>query len=167
VSSNRLAIGQSLQAFLAGVQNPNTSAALYGISKLGNVFDPTAYSSFVEITYLRGTSMPAGSGGNLIGWRIDEEIQFLITSGWDYEQDSTAAMVNMLTAMDILVPTLHQHYQLPQASNQSLAIQSVYSFLVEPHDRSRIARFPNGRVYILWDCYVTVKQQYGVNQINP
>lgn len=167
MSSNRLAIGNALQAFLAGVQNPNTSQPLYALAKLGNVIDPTGFSSFIEVTYLKGMSMPVGSGGNTIGWRIDEELEWLLTSGFDYTQDSTAATQNMLTAMDILVPTLHQHYQLPQATNQSLAIQSVYSFLVEPHDRSKIVRFVNGKVYLLWDCFVTVKQQYGILITSP
>jgi hypothetical protein len=167
VSSNRLAIGQSLQAFLATIQNPNTSQPLFALSKLGNVFDPTSVSSFIEVTYVKGMSAPVGSGGNQIGWRIEETLIWLLTGGWEYETDSTAAMTNMLTAMDILVPTLHQHYQLPLSTNTSIAVSSMFSFLVEPQDRARISRFPNGKVYLLHECYVTTKQQYGVDIVSP
>lgn len=172
MSSNRLAIGNALQAFLAGVQNPNTNQPLFALSKLGNVYDPTGLASFIEITYYRGVSMPAGSGGNQIGWRIDEMLTWLLTAGWPYTSaaspvDATVATQSMLTAMDILVPTIHQHFQLPNASNPTIAVQSVYSVLVEPRDSARVRGFPNGAAYLLWDLFVTTKQQYGVLQVSP
>lgn len=172
MSSNRLAIGQALQAFLAGVVNPNTGLPLFALSKLGSVYDPTGFSSFIEVTYMKGTSSPVGSGGNQIGWRIEDTTVWSLSAGWPYASsatsiNSTDAMTSMLTAMDILVPTLHQHYQFPLATNPSLAIQSVFSFLVEPQDRSRLVVFPNGTTYIMYEAFVTVKQQYGVNLVSP
>lgn len=174
MSSNRLAIGQALQAFLAGVINPSTGLPLYGLAKLGSVYNPTGYSSFVEVTYYRGTSSPVGSGGNMVGWRQDEMLTWLLTSGWQYTSpseatpiDSTTATESMLTAMDILVPTIHQHFQLPQAADPTQAVSSVYSVLVEPQDRSRIVMFPNGSAYLLWDLMVQTRQQYSVQLVQP
>lgn len=172
MSSSRLAIGQALQAFLAGVQNPNTNQPLFDLAKLGAVYDPTGLKSFIEVMYVKGNSSPVGSGGNMVGWRIEDQTVWMLTAGWPYTSpsasiDSTDAMISMLTAMDILVPTLHQHYQFPQAANQSLPIQSVFSFLVEPQDRSKLVVFPNGITYITFDCFVTIKQQYGVQIVSP
>lgn len=172
MSSSRLAIGQALQAFLAGVQNPNTNQPLFALSKLGNVYDATGFSSFIEVTYHRGNSQPVGSGGNMVGWRIDESLQWMLSAGWEYTSpstliDSTDAVESMLTAMDILVPAIHQHFQLPQASNSSLPVQSVYSVLVDPQDRSRLVIMPNGSVYLMWDLMVLTKQQYSIQLIQP
>lgn len=174
MSSSRLVIGQALQAFLAGVINPTTGLPLYGLAKLGAVYNPTGLSSFVEVTYHRGISSPVGSGGNMVGWRITEDLSWMLSSGWQYTSpsdatpiDSTDAMTSMLTAMDILVPAIHQHFQLPQATNSALAVQSVYSVLVEPQDRARVVLFPNGSAYLMWDLMVQTKQQYGVNLIQP
>ena len=167
LQSSRLLIANGLQAFLAGIQNPNTSANLYGLSKLGAVFDPTPYTSWIEIVDPRGKSGPAGSGGNQIGWLIKDEITFKLTSGWDYEADSTAAMVNMFTAQDILLPTLHSHYQIPNPNMPTQAIASVYSVLEDPVDWSQPVKFPNGKVYLLWHAFAVVKQQYSVTIVNP
>ena len=168
MSSSRLAIANALVSLLAGITNPNTSQALYQEVKLGAVFDPSAFTSWCEVIHMQGKGGPAGSGGNQIGWRIDEEVTFLITSGvGPYETDSTATQTNMLTIQDILLPTLHQHFQLPVAGNPTQAVQSVYSVLPTQQDRSRPMRFPNGHVYLLWDVPVVVKQQYGVALVQP
>jgi hypothetical protein len=75
--------------------------------------------------------------------------------------------MTMLTIQDILLPTLHQHFQLPVAGNPTIAIQSVYSVLPTQVDRSRPVRFPDGHVYLLWDVPVIVKQQYSISLVQP
>jgi hypothetical protein len=168
LSSSRLAIGNALVSLLQGITNPNTSQALYGVVKLGALFNPSNLSTWAEVTHFQGKGGPAGSGGPNVGWRIDEEVTFLITSGvGPYETDSSAAQTNMLTIQDVLLPTLHQHYQLPVAGNPTIAVQSVYSVLPTLVDRSRPVRFPNGNVWLLWDVPVVVKQQYNIELVNP
>lgn len=168
MASNRLAIGQGLVSLLQGITNPNTSQPLYGLVKLGALFDPSNLTSWAEVTHLQGQGGPAGSGGPSVGWRIDEQVTYLITSGvGPYETDSTAAQTNMLTIQDILLPTLHQHFQLPVSGNPTIAIQSVYSVLPTQVDRSRPVRFPNGSVWLLWDVPVIVKQQYSISLVSP
>jgi hypothetical protein len=166
MNSSRLLIGQGLQALIASVQNG--ANPLYGLVKLGAVFDPTPYTSFAEITLATAKSKPAGSGGQQIGWRIEDDPLWCVASGWDYEADSTAAMTNMLTAMDILVPFLHTHYQIPNPNNPSIAIASLYHLTEWDRDeRARPVRFPNGRVYLMWEIYLGTKQQYNVTIVNP
>jgi hypothetical protein len=132
------------------------------------MFDPTAFvDNWAEVVHYQGKSGPAGSGGNLIGWRIEDNIAFKITSGVPYEPDSTAATVASLTIQDILLPLLHSHAQIPNAANPSLAIASVYSLLTEQADTSRPVKFPNGHIYLLWDVIVLVKQQYNVTLTQP
>jgi hypothetical protein len=166
LNSSRLLIGQGLVALVQSVMNgPNP---LYGLVKLGSVFDPTPYTSFVEITFATGKSKPAGSGGQQIGWRIEDDPLWCVASGWDYEADSTAATVNMLTAMDILIPFLHTHYQIPNPNNPSIAIASLYHLTEWDRDeRARPVRFPNGRIYLMWEIYLGTKQQYNVTIVNP
>lgn len=167
MSSARLDIANGLVKMLQGVTNPSTSQPLYGLAKLGAVFDPSPYASWCEVTFFQSQSGPAGSGGNLVGWRIEDNPVFKITSGWDYEADSTAAMTNMLTAMDILVPILHSHYQIPAPNNPSQPIASVYSLLENQVERAVPVRFPNGKVYLLWDTYAMAKQQFNVTLQTP
>lgn len=167
LSSNRLGIADALVAFLETIQNPDTSP-LYQFVKLGATYDPGNATSWSEVLHHQGKGGPAGSGGNQIGWRIDDEVTFLVTSGiGPYETDSTIAERSMLALQDILLPSLREHFQLPDANNPVNAVQSLYSLLVESPDKSRIMRFPNGHSYKLWDIYVTAKQQYNVQTQNP
>lgn len=166
--SSRLAIANALVALVQGITNPATSTALYQEVKLGALFDPSPFTSWAEVTHFQGQGTPAGSGGTQIGWRIDDTVQYQITSGvGPYETDSTAAQTAMLTIQDVLLPALHTHFQLPDASNPTNAIQSVYSTLVDQPDRSQVAKFPNGHVYLLWHTFVVVKQQYNVTLVQP
>jgi hypothetical protein len=168
LNSSRLAIAQALVSLIAGITNPSTGQPLYQATKLGSLFDPSSLTSWCEVVHYQGKGGPAGSGGNQIGWRIDDHVTFSVTSGvGPYETDSTAAQVSMLTIQDILLPTIRQHFQLPQAGAPTLAVGSVYSVLVEQVDRSRVAKFPNGHVYILWDIFVTVMQQYSISLTQP
>lgn len=172
MSSNRLAIGQSLVSFLQGIQNPGTGQSLYRLVKLGAIFDPSAYTTggavCAEVVFNVGKSGPAGSGGNLIGWRIEDNPVFQITSMVDYEADSTAAMVSMLGVMDTLLPTIHSHYQLPSANNPLIPVSSLYSVLeADQNDHGQPIRFPNGHIYYLWSTFVVCKQQYNVQITNP
>lgn len=169
LNSSRLLIAQGLVALLQGIVNPNTSQNVYGYVKLGAVFDPSAYSSWCEVVDPRGKVGHAGSGGNQIGWRIEDDIAFKITSGWPYDADSAAAMTNMLTAQDIVLPLFASHYQIPNPNTPTIAIASVYSLLEDQGqtDLSGPVRFPNGHVYLLWSFYALVKQQYNVSLVNP
>lgn len=165
MNSSRLAIANGIVALFQSI--PNGANALYNYVKLGAVFDPSPYTAWCEVTFLNAKSGPVGSGGNMVGWRIEDNPIFRITSGWDYEQDSTIAMQNMLTAMDIVMPLLHSHYQIPNPSNPTQAIASIYSLLEDQTERAMPMRFPNGRVYLLWETFCTTKQQYNVSLVNP
>lgn len=168
MSSNRLGIGQSLLYLMQNMTNTTTNIAVYQLCKLGAIYDPTTASAFCEIMHFQGKGGPVGSGGNLVGWRIEDEITFLVRSGFGpYETDSDAAEIAMLTAQDVVLPTIRQHYQLPNSSNITTALASPYRVLVEQADRSTVAVFPNGHSYRLWSIYVTVSQQYGVTVVNP
>lgn len=169
LNSSRLLIAEGLTLLLQGITNPSTSQPVYGLAKLGAVLDPSGVTSFVEVVDPRGKVGHAGSGGNQVGWRIEDDIAFKVTSGWDYEVDTTAAMVNMLTAHDIVLPILASHYQIPNPNNTSVAIASIYSVLEDQGqtDMSAPIRFPNGRLYLLWTLWVLIKQQYNVLLQNP
>src|SRR5258708_5950598 len=102
MASSRLLIAQGLVALLSSIINPNNgNLPLYNQVKLGAVFDPTGLLNWAEVVDPRGKVGHAGSGGSQIGWRVEDDIAFKITSGWDYELDSTAAMTSMLTSQDI------------------------------------------------------------------
>lgn len=169
LNSSRLLIAQGLVAMLQGIQNTNTGQNLYLNAKLGSYFDPSPFSSGLcaDVTFFQGKSGPAGSGGNLIGWRIEDNPVFAITTIADYEADSTAAMTNTLTAMDTLMPILHSHYQIPNPNSPTQAIASVYSLLEDQVDRGRPLKYPNGHVYYVWTTFATCKQQYNVEIVSP
>ena len=167
MSSMRKTIAQGIVAFLQGVIDPATTLPLYQETKLGHMFDPTPYSAWAEVTFLKGKSGPAGAGGYTIGWRIEDKPIYKITSGWRYDTDSTAASLAMLDAMDILLPTLHSHFTIPSPSNPSQAIASVYSLLEDGEDHAVPVKFPNGYTYLLWETFVTAKQQYSVTLVTP
>lgn len=162
--SQRDAIANSLLYVLENIIDPSTSAAYYQLAKLGQIYDPATSVPFVQVTHFQGKSGPSGSGGNLIGWRIQDEITFLITSGFGpYENNDSTAQSDMLYAMDLVKPILHQHYQLPNASNPTNPLPSEFSFEPWQVDRSIVAKWPtNGRFYLLWHLPVIVKQQYSV-----
>ncbi|MBA2285838.1 MAG: hypothetical protein H0W02_10165 [Ktedonobacteraceae bacterium] len=169
LNSSRLLIAQGLVSLLQGVQNTVTSSNLYLAVKLGSFFDPSAYASGLcaDVTFFQGKSGPAGSGGNLVGWRIEDAPVFVITTIADYEADSTLAMTNTLTAMDMLMPLLHSHFQIPNPNAPSLPIASVYSLLEDQVDRARAVRYPNGHVYYVWTTFALCKQQYNVSLSLP
>lgn len=167
LNSSRLLIGQALVALLAGAKDGNNNL-IYQDVKLGAMWDASAFTSWCAVAHVQGKGLPAGSGGVAIGWRIDEEVQFSITSGFGpYETDSTAAQTNMLTAMDVILPLLHSHYLLPTSSNPSMAVQSVYSVLPIHADRSVPMKWPNGHVYLIWSFPIIIKQQYNIEQVTP
>jgi hypothetical protein len=168
MASNRLGIANGLVTLLSGITNPNTSQPLYGAVQLGALFEPSpGYTSWASVAFFQGKSGPAGSGGNLIGWRIEDLPTYFIMSGWDYEVDSASAMTNMLTTMDILLPILHSHVVIPDPNNPSIGIASVWSVLTDQPDRAVPVRVPNGHMYLLWHVYVAVKQQYNVTLVSP
>lgn len=168
MNSSRLAIANSLVYLLQNMQNPSTSTAVYEEVKLGSIFDPTPFTAWAEVTHFQGDGGPEGSGGAQIGWRIKDEITFQVTSGFGpYELDSTTTEIAMLTAQDIVLPSLRTHFQLPVATNPTNAIQSVYRVLIQQTDRSQPVRFPNGRVYKLWHIFVLVSQQYNLTLVQP
>lgn len=164
MSSTRLDIANGLVKMFQGMTNPSTSQPVYQYVKLGAVFDPSPYASWCEIVDPQGKTGHAGSGGNQIGWRIEDIIAYKATAGWPYEADSTAGMTAMLTAQDIVLPILTSHPLIPSPNNPAQPIASVYS-LLESQDRtdaSQPVRFPNGHVYLLWTVWLQVKQQYNV-----
>lgn len=169
LNSSRQLIAQGLVALLAGIVNPNTSQNVYAYTKLGAIFDPSPYASWAEVVDPRGKVGHAGSGGAVIGWRVEDDITFKITSGWPYQADSTAAMNNMFAAQDIVLPLFASHYQIPNPNSPTQAIASVYSLLEDQGqtDMALPVRFPNGNIYLLWTFYALVRQQYNVSLVNP
>jgi len=169
LSSSSLLIAQGLVSLLSGIINPNTSQPVYAYSKLGAIFDPSPYSSWVEVVDPRGKVGHAGSGGQVVGWRVEDDLTFKITSGWPYQQNSTTAMENMLTARDIVLPLFASHYQIPNPNNTSIAIASVYSLLEDQGqtDVTVPVRFPNGSIQLLWTFYALVRQQYNITFKSP
>ena len=166
MASNRLGIAQALVYLVQNIQNPTTNQPLFQTVKLGAVFNPGSATAFAEITHYQGKGGPAGSGGP--GWRIQEDVTYQITSGFGpYEKDSTSAQENMLTAQDILLPAIRQHFQLPDPNNPTNAIPSAYNILIEQVDRSQPVRFPSGNVFLLWHIFVTVSQQYEITLEQP
>lgn len=160
--SQRQAIANSLIYVLENIIDPNTSAAYYQTVKLGAIYDPGAAVPFVQVTHYQGESGPYGSGGNLIGWRRQQKITYLITSGFLYGPNDTTAQSNMLYAMDLVLPILETHYLLPNASNPSVQLPSEFSFLPTLTDRSIVTKWPNGQTYLLWHLPVIAMQQYSI-----
>ena len=168
LNSNREAIGKALVYVVQQVIDPSTSTALFPLVKLGAVFDPGAYTQWAQVAHYRGQQKPAGSGGNQIGWRRDDEVIFMITSAYGpYQLNDSTAQINMLHAQDLLLPSLDTHFQLPDASNPVNAVQSVYSVLPIQVDLSEPRKFPNGNVYLLWHVPVIVKQQFNISLVQP
>lgn len=166
--SSRLPIANALVYILENVLDPATSAALFPLVKLGAVYDPSPNTQWVQVTHFQGQVKPAGSGGNQVGWRRDDEVIFMITSGFGpYQTNDSTAQHNMLYAQDILGPALDTHFQLPDASNPTNAVPSVYSVLPIQVDRSQPRPFPNGNVYLLWFLPVIVRQQFNVLLTQP
>lgn len=164
LTSSRLAAAQALVALISTIQNPDTSLPLFQEVKLGAVMNPGDMTSWCEVLHFQGQGGPAGSGGNQIGWTIDDAVTYQVTSGiGPYETDTTVAETNMLMTQDILLPALRRHFELPLATNPTQSVQSVYSVLVSAADRSQVARFPGGHVYKLWHIFVLVKQRYSVD----
>lgn len=160
----RKTIGQGLVTVLQGIVDPDTNQPIYGYTKLGAVFDPTAYATagWAEVTFAQGKSKPYGSGGTGVGWRIEDAITFKITSGWQYDTDSTAATNNMLNAMDVVLPIMHSHVVIPSPTNPSLPIASVWKLEEDQPERAVPVRFPDGKIWLLWEFSAIVRQQYNV-----
>lgn len=168
LDSNRLAIGNALVSLVEGVNDPRTSQPLLSLVQLGAVFNPSNNAAWCEITHLQGQGKPAGSGGSTTGWRIDDEVIFLLTCGiGPYEVSSATTQAAMLNVQDVLLPALHTHFQLPTAGSPTQAVPSVYSVLPIQVDRSRPAKFPNGHFYLIWSLPVIVKQQYNIELSVP
>lgn len=169
MTSQRLLIAQGLQLLFQNVSDPTTNLPIYATAKLGAILDPTGLNSWCEIVDPRGKVGHAGSGGNVVGWRVQDAIAFKITSGWIYEQDTNAAMVSMLTAQDIILPMMASHYLIPNPDDPTKSIGSVYSVLEDQNqtDMAMPIRFPNGHLYILWSFWALVQQQYNITLIVP
>lgn len=169
LNSSRLLIARSLVAILQNIIDPDTSQPIYPLVKLGMVYDPGSNGTWAAVWHNTGIGNYEGSGGSEIGWRTDDSVTFIVTTGTGpYELDDSAAEAAKLHVMDVVPPELRRHFQLPLATNPTIAIQSVYSVLLNNQDRTeKPARFPNGHVYALWHLYVTVKQQYNVLLTQP
>jgi hypothetical protein len=169
LDSNTLLIGESLEAFVQGITNPNTGQPLYQMAQLGAIYNPGTSTVFAEILYHQGLSGHAGSGGSQIGWRTDDAITFSIITGvGPYETDSRSAMISLLTVRDVFLPMLHQHYTLPTPANPDIAVPSMYNLEFAPADRLLgPVKFPNGHIYLLHNTSVLIKQQFNVMMTNP
>ncbi len=168
LNSSRLPIAKALVALIKTFQNPDTGLPLYQNVKLGSTFDPSPYSIFCDVTHSQGQGGPEGSGGDMVGWRIDDQVAYQVTSGFGpYQLDSTACETSMLYTQDIVLPLLRKHFQLPDSTNPSNAVESVYRILVQRPDRSEPVKYPNGNVYKLWYIWILVNQQYNVELIQP
>src|SRR5437879_5350261 len=137
-------MAESLVAILQGIIDPVTNQPIYPLVKLGMVYDPGNNNTWCAVWHNQGGGGPEGSGGNQIGWRIKDDVTFIITTGTGpYELDDTAAERAKLHIMDVVPPVLRKHFQLPVATNPTVAIQSVYEVLLSQQDRTeKPARFP-------------------------
>lgn len=169
MGSNRKLITRGIQAWLQTVQDPGTNQALYQYVKRGHILDPSQFSGlWADVVFFQGKSGPAGSGGNLIGWRIEDNPVWIIETGYPYEADTTAAIDAAMNAADVLLPAIHSHYQIPNPDIPAQPIGSVYSVLEnDQNDRGQPVLYPNGHVYYIWNTYITVKQQYNVQIVSP
>jgi hypothetical protein len=169
LNSSREAIADSLVSLLQGIQDPRTNAPIYPLVKLGMIFNPENNCPWAAVWHWQGKGDYAGSGGNQIQWRTDDTVDFIITTGTGpYEADSTAAERAKLHIMDVVPPALRTHFQLPNASNPTNAIQSVYSVLLNNVDKTEVPKkFPDGHTYALWHLFVSVKQGYNVTLVQP
>lgn len=167
--SQRQAIANSLVYVLENIMDPNTSAAYYKLVKLGQVYDPGILLPFVQVTHYQAISKPYGSGGIQVGWRRQQEITYLITSGFGpYENNDSTTQDDLLYAMDLVLPTLETHYLLPDPNNPTNPLQSEFSFLPILTDRSIVAKWPtNGRFYLLWHLPVIATQEYNITLTTP
>lgn len=168
LNSSRLAIANALVSLLETFVVPNTSTAIFQYVKLGATFDPGASTAWCDVAHFQGKGGPAGSGGAMAGWRIDDAVTFMLTVGvGPYETNDSTAQANMLAIHDIMLPGLHTHFTLPDSTNPTVAVQSAYSVLPIDIDRSLPRRYPNGHVYLNWLVPVIVKQQYNVELVQP
>lgn len=169
LDSSSLPIGEGLTLLFQNVTDPSTGLPVYGLAKLGAVLDPSDYTSWVEVVDPRGRVGHAGSGGNQIGWRIQDDLAFKVTSGWIYETDTTAALKSLLRARDIIMPMMTSHYKIPNPDDPTQAIASVYSVLEDQGqtDMSVPIRFPNGHLYLLWTFWASIRQQYNITLVYP
>jgi hypothetical protein len=169
MTSIRLAAAQSLLSLLSGMTNPTTNAPLFGVTKLGAIFDAgQSATTWAEIIHHQGLSVHEGSGGNTIGWRIRDTCTFRITCGaGPYQLDSDAAQISMLTIMDVVLPALHEHYQLPTSGNPTVPLPFVYSVLTDQPDRSMPVRWPDGNIWLQWDLSVQVASAYSITLTSP
>lgn len=166
--SSRLAAANAIVALLQAIQNPTTNQPFYQLAQLGAVFNPGASTYWAEVLHQQGQGGPGASGGSEVGWLIDETVRYQVTSGvGPYETNDSTAQANMLALQDTVLPAIRRHFLLPNASNPTNAIQSVYDIRVSQADRSQVAKFPNGHVYLLWHISVDVRQQYTVSLVEP
>ena len=166
--SYRDPMGQALVALLGTVIDPNTSQPLLSPIKYGAIFNPGAATQWGQVTHFDGDSHPAGSGGPQVGWRIDDAVTWLISCGFGpYETADSNAQHLMNAAVDLILPVLHQHFQMPQAGNPTLPVPGVYNVQFAK-DRSFPSRpYPNGHVYLLWHQPLIIKQQYSIIVATP
>ena len=132
-----------------------TTGALYALSKLGEVQDPTESVPFASVYARRRSTKRFDSG-----WKINSTPIFVIESGADLGTQqapisSSAAEALILNIADVLTGFFVAHIALG-------GVAGVYVTLVDADDEFGYKQFYNGRTYRLHRCYVKAVQQYNV-----
>jgi hypothetical protein len=135
----------------------------YALAQAGAIKDVTDTLPFLTVEAVSGTSAPfsSGGGGNGIGWRIDEQPVFKLTSGVDYSV-ATIAEENILFIRDALTLLLNSYYVLGGPQNPA-GIPNVYEARMVPNsERYLYLHMGHGVIYRVHEVQLRVKQQYNI-----
>jgi hypothetical protein len=138
----------------------------YALAQAGAIKDVTDTLPFLTVEAVSGTSEPykSGGSGNGIGWKIDEQPIFKLTSGVDYSV-ATTAEANILIVRDALVLALNSYYTLGGPQNPQ-GIPNVYEARIVPNsERYLYLHMGHGVVYRVHEVQLRVKQQYNIQNL--
>lgn len=126
-----------------------SGALTYSLVKVGAVTDPTDVTTFCAVTFDEGTT-----SRKAVGWRVKAHTTFLIESGFDMS-DATTAEQNLMTTRDVLLPVY--------ASQISLnSTPGVYLTLLDEPDKAMYKAYPNGRVYRVHHLLIGAAHEYNI-----
>ena len=75
-----------------------SGALTYTLVKVGAVTDPTDVTTYCSVTFAQGVT-----DRKAVGWRVKAHSAFIIESGFDMS-DATSAEQNLMTVRDVLLP---------------------------------------------------------------
>ncbi len=136
---------------LNGVQwTIGTGLLNYDTIKLGAITDPTDVIKYCAITFNDGETIRKASG-----WRLENRPRFLVESGFD-NTNATTAQQALMTTRDVMLPIYFAQISLNNTPG-------VYLTLINQPDRALYKLFPNGRIYLVHQAMVQAVSQYNVS----